>query len=218
MAQQLQRTLTLCLVLGLTSMALAQQERPPEIAGPARLLFVPDVKKELKLSDEQVGKLKDVLGKVMTKYKEIFEKFQKSPPSQEEAEKTIKAFHDDSWKAIKGVLDTKQMTRFQQILWQQGRVGALQDPDLQKELKLSDEQKKKLDGMFKDAGKQIRELSKNRGVSREEMQKKSDAVEKELDAKVNGVLTDEQKKKLKELKGPKFEFSRPAPAPQPKKD
>src|SRR6185312_3809426 len=136
MARVLKRTLTLCLVLGLTSFALAQQQQQ-EIGGPGGLLFTPDVKKELKLSETQIGKLKDGLGKVMTKYKPAFEKFQKSPPSQEQAEKVHKAFLDDSWEAIQGVLDGKQLTRFQQILWQLGGIGALQDPDLQKELKLT---------------------------------------------------------------------------------
>jgi Spy/CpxP family protein refolding chaperone len=214
MARMLKRTLTLCLILGLTSIALAQpaQQPQPQIAGPGGVLFNPDVKKELKLSDEQLSKLKDGLGKVMTKYKAEFEKFQKAPPSPEQAEKTIKAFHDDSWKAIKGVLEAKQATRFQQILWQLGGINAFQDPDLQKELKLTDEQKKKIEDVFKDSGKKWQELENKRENSPEKYQ----AIMKDAEGKVNGLLTDEQKKKLKELKGAPFQFS-PPPSPQPKK-
>ena len=198
----------------MASMALSQQQQQPDIPGPGGLLFNPDVKKELKLSDEQLGKLKDTLGKVMTKYKPEFDKHAKSPLSQEQAVKVSNAFHHDTWKAIKGVLDAKQTTRFQQILWQLGGINAFLDPDRQKELKLTDEQKKKVLDIFHDSGKKWQDLESKRERSRE----KYDAVLKEAEEKIIGVLTDEQKKKLKELKGPKFEFSRPAPPPQPKKE
>ena len=210
----LKRTLTLGLVLAMASMALSQQQQQPDIPGPGGLLFNPDVKKELKLSDEQLGKLKDTLGKVMTKYKPEFDKHAKSPLSQEQAAKTSKAFEEENWKAITGVLDARQTKRFQQILWQLGGISALQDPDLQKELKLTDEQKKKVDAIFTESGKKWQQLQNKREKSRE----KYDTVVKEAEDKINGVLTDEQKTKLKELKGPKFEFSRPAPPPQPKKE
>lgn len=213
MVRVLKPTLTLCLIVGLTSFALAQRQEEPAIVGPGGLLFAPDVKKELKLSEEQVGKLKAALGKVMAKYRPEFEKFQKSPPSPEEAEKTTRAFEEETWKTITSVLDAKQTKRFQQILWQLHGIGALRDPDLQNELKLSDEQKKKMEDIYKDSGKKWQELEKNRERSRE----KYDAVVKDTEEKIYGVLTEEQKTKFKELKGPKFEFSRPAPPPQPKK-
>lgn len=200
----------LTLVLGLTSLALAQQ---PGMMGPAGLLFNPDVQKDLKLSEEQTGKLRDALGKVMTKYREEFQKWQKSQPSAKEYEKTMKAFHEDSDKAVAGVLDAKQIKRLRQIEWQLNGVGALHDPELQKELKLSDEQKKKLDDIFQTAGKQFQQLQEKRETSKE----KYDAIFKETEEKANGVLTEEQKKSWKEAQGPKFVLSRPAPPPTEKR-
>jgi hypothetical protein len=211
MARILTGTLTLALALGLTSIVLAQEQQPG-IIGPGGLLFNPDVRKELKLSDEQLTKLKDALGKVMAGHKDEFAKIRQMSP--DEMQKTMKSFNDDSQKAISGVLDAKQMKRFQQIEWQLNGVGALQDPDLQKELKLSDEQKKKLDTLFKDAQKKMQDMAK----SQETSQAKYQAVITDLEEKTNGVLTDEQKKNLKELKGAKFEFpAPPSPPPQPKK-
>ncbi len=212
MARALKATLTLSLAVGLTSIALGQQQQPG-IAGPGALLFNPDVKKELKLTDEQLDKLKAALGKVMAKYKDDFDKFQKAPPSPEEGQKIAMAFHDDSQKAIAGVLEAQQVKRFKQIVWQLNGLGALQDPELQKDLKLSDEQKKKLDTILNDAVKKMQELQQKREPSRE----KYEAVRKESEEKANGVLSEEQKKNLKELKGPPFEFSRPAPPPAQKR-
>src|SRR5690348_2861071 len=115
MARKLMGLLILTLVLGLTSFALAQQQGGAP--GPGDLLFHPDVKRDLKISQEQAGKLQSALGKVMEKYRGDFEKFQKNPPSQKEAEKTSRAFQEDYDKAIASVLDAKQLKRFRQIEW-----------------------------------------------------------------------------------------------------
>src|SRR5262249_6157697 len=138
-------------------------------------------------------------------------KLEQMPPKERSTK--IEVLIKDSQKAIAGVLDAKQLKRFQQIQWQLAGMGALLDPDLQKELKLSGEQKKKLDDIFNDANKKADEMAKNREGSQEKFQ----ALFKDVEKKANDVLTDEQKKSLKELKGPKFEFARPAPPPQPKK-
>jgi Spy/CpxP family protein refolding chaperone len=206
MARTLKGTLTLCLALGLTSAALGQQGRQPpqpSVLGP--VLSNPDVQKELKLSDEQVNKLKDAIGKVMDKYKDDFAKLQRMTP--EEQQKKFHEISQEGDKAVAGILDAGQMKRYRQIEWQLQGIGALVDPTLQKELKLSDEQKKKLDDIFKEAGKKQQELMRNPGATREEAQRKHEEFVKDIEAKANGVLSEEQKKNLKELKGPQFQFS-----------
>ncbi len=204
------RTLTLCLVFGLASIALGQgqdrqQPQQPSVLGP---LANPDVQKELKLSEEQIGKLKDVINKVFEKHKGDFGRFQQMSP--EEQQKKMMAINEEHNKAVAGVLDAKQWKRYKQIQWQLDPIGSLQDPDLQKELKLSEEQKKKIDGLFNDANKKVQEMMKNRETSPEKFQ----TVLKDLEKRTNDVLSEEQQKNLKELKGSPFQFSRPAPRPQ----
>jgi hypothetical protein len=203
MARALKGTLTLCLALGLTSFAWGQGQLQPSVLGP--VLSNPDVQKELKLSEEQISKLKDALNKVMDKYKDDFAKLARMSP--EEQQKMMRALIDDSHKAMAGILDAKQMKRLKQIEWQIAGVNALQDPDLQKELKLNDEQKKKLDGLFNDANKKMQQLFQSQERSPEKYQ----AVVKELEEKANSVLSEEQQKNFKELKGPRFQFSLPSP-------
>jgi hypothetical protein len=214
MSRTMKAALTLCLTSALVGGVLAQGQQQPQIIGPGLLLFNPDVHKELKLSNEQSGKLKDSLTKVTAKYKDAFAKFQKAPPSPQEAEKVGKAFNDDSQKAIAGILDAKQLKRFKQIQWQLAGVGALHDPELQKELKLSDEQKKKLDGIVKEMTQKMQEMGKRGETS----QAKYEAVAKEAEQKMKALLTEEQRKNYKELEGPEFKFSPPPqPAPAPKR-
>jgi dynactin complex subunit len=208
MAGALKRILTLCLVLGLTSIAWGQ--------GPVQIkpifyhpvLDFPGVPKDLKLSDEQIKKLKDALGKVMEKHKDDPDKFQRMSP--EEVLKQINALDEDLHKAVAGILDAKQMKRLNQIKWQIAGVGALIDPDLQKELKLSNEQKKKLKGIFNDMTEKWQQIQPCDETSWEKYQ----AILEDLEEKANGVLSEEQKKNVKELMGPPFELS---PPPTPKK-
>jgi DNA anti-recombination protein RmuC len=214
MVRLLKGTLTLCLISGLASIAWGQAQDRQQPKGPSiesavlgPLLSQPGVQKELKLTDEQLDKLKDTLKKVAEKYKDDFAKFQKMSP--EEQQKTMMAMYGDSNKAIAGALDAKQWKRFKQIQWQINGVGALQDPDLQKELKLSDEQKKKLDGVFNDAAKKMQEMMKAQESSPEKYQ----ALFKDVEKKANDVLNEEQQKNLKELKGPPFQLAQPSPQP-----
>lgn len=196
----------LCLVLGLTGIALGQQQQRPQSKDASALgpfLANPDVQKELKLSDEQISKLKDAISKVVDKYKADMANYQRLSP--EDQQKKVKAFSEDNNKAIAGVLDAKQWKRFKQIQWQVGGVGALQDADLQKELKLSDEQKKKLDGIFTGFNKKMQEMQKSRETSQEKYQ----TLFQDTAKKANDVLTEEQQKNFKELKGSPFQFSAP---------
>ncbi len=205
MARALKGTLILGLALGLANLAWGQgqQPNPPTQQPVLGVLSLPDVQKELKVSEEQLNKLKDALGKMMEKYKDDFTKLPRMTP--EEQQKKIKVIMEDSHKVMAGILDARQMKRLKQIEWQMAGIGALQDPELQKELKLSDEQKKKLDGLFNDANKKVQEMMR----SQERAPEKYQAVVKDLEAKANNVLTEEQQKSFKELKGPKFEFSQP---------
>jgi hypothetical protein len=207
MARMLKGPLTLCLALGLISIALGQEQQRPQPKDSSALgpfLSSPDVQKELKLSDEQIGKLKDAISKVIDKYKGDMANFQRMSP--EEQQKKMQAFSEENNKAIAGVLDAKQWKRFKQLQWQASADWAILDPDLQKELKMSDEQKKKVDGIFKDTQKKQQEMQKSRETSPE----KYVALWQDAGKKANVVLTEDQQKTLKELKGAPFQaFSAP---------
>jgi periplasmic protein CpxP/Spy len=65
--------------------------------------------------------------------------------------------------------------------------------DLKKKLNLTSEQEQKIQNIF---NAQSEEIDKERNAMREKMEKQR----KETDAQISAVLTDEQKKKYKELK------------------
>jgi len=196
-------SLVMGLALGLASAVQAQ--RQGFFPGPGGMLMNPGVQKELKLTDDQVGKLKDSLGKVRDSHKDDFAKIREM--SDEDRQKLMQKVGDESQKAIAGVLDAKQMKRFKQIQWQLGGARALGDPEVQKALKLSDDQKKKLKTIFADSQKKMQALFQGGNV--EGAREKFQDIRKQTQEKATGVLTDEQKKSWKELKGQPFEFQRP---------
>ncbi len=205
MRGMLKLSLVAALALGLTTVAQAQ--RQGFFPGPGGMLMNPGVQKELKLSEDQMSKLKDALGKVRDNHKDDFGKIQEM--SNEDRQKLMKTVGDESRKAIAGVLDDKQMKRFKQIQWQLGGAEALNDPEVQKSLKLNDDQKKKLKTIFDDRNKKMQELFQGGNV--EGGREKFQALRKETQEKANAVLTDDQKKSWKEMKGTEFEFERPQP-------
>jgi len=202
MRGMLKCTLVAGLAFGLANVAQAQ--RQGFFPGPGGMLMNPAMQKELKLTDDQVGKLKDALGKVRDNHKDDFAKIREM--SNDDRQKLMKKVGDESQKAIAGVLDEKQMKRFKQIQWQVGGARALADPEVQKDLKLNAEQKKKLQTVFAESDKKMQELFQG---GAEGAREKFQELRKQMQEKATAVLTDEQKKSWKEMKGKQFEFPRP---------
>lgn len=194
-------TLVLAVVLGMVSVAQAQRGRGFGF-GPGALLQNEGVQKELKITDDQKTKLKEALEKVRDSHKDDFEKIREMSP--EDRQKFMRKVGAETQKAIAGILDAKQVKRLKQIEWQVGGARVLAAPEVQKGLKLSDDQKKKIAEVLDDSNKKMRELFQGGGGSREKFQE----LRKETEEKANNVLTADQKKSWKEMKGQPFEFQR----------
>jgi Spy/CpxP family protein refolding chaperone len=199
----LKGTLVLCVAVGMVSEAQAQRRIPPDF-DPGFLLLNNIVQKDLKITDEQKAKLKDAMEKIQDNHKDDYAKIREM--SRKDQWKLIRTIREEARKAAAEILDAKQMTRFKQIQWQLEGARALEDLEAQKGLKLSGEQKKKLATIFEDLDKKLLESFQKGGtVSREQFL----ALQKETQDKANGVLSEEQKKNWKEMKGEPFEFPRP---------
>jgi Spy/CpxP family protein refolding chaperone len=202
MRRFLKWTLVLGLALGMVNVAQAQRPGGPGF-GPGGMLQNESVQKELKVTDEQKTKLKDAVEKVLEKHRDDFAKLREM--SREDRQKLTRTVSEEMHKAVGAILDAKQMKRWKQIQWQVTGPRALNEQEVQKELKLSDEQKKKLATIFEDSDKKLQEAFQGGAGAREKFQE----IRKETQEKSDSVLTDEQKKTWKEMKGEPFEFQRP---------
>ena len=107
-------------------------------------------------------------------------------------------------KALKEVLNEQQHARLSQIQLQLRGIRAFTDEQVQTRLKITPEQKESITSIVEDSDKERRELfgKGGGGFDRE----KSDAITKEARAKVDGVLSADQRKAFRQMTGPEFKM------------
>jgi hypothetical protein len=194
------------LVALLASPALAQRGRGGMFGGPTPtyqmlLLGQASVQKELKLSEDQVSKLKDAGDKLRESFQDL------QGLEQDERAKKLKEISDDAKKTLTKILKKEQMTRLREISIQVTYNGqgpaALLSPEVAKELKLTADQKKKLQGMQQEIQQEMRKMRED-GAEPAEMQKKRTEMVKAAKEKATKLLTDDQKKTWKKMTGEPF--------------
>lgn len=134
----------------------------------------------------------------------------------EEVGKKRAALVKESEKGLAELLTEEQVKRLDEIALQLMGIRALANEDVQKKLKVTSDQKTKIDDTMKaaddDRRKMFEEMRASGGGrdSFEAMRAKFDEARKKSDDKVLAVLTDEQKKKFDEMKGKPLEVDRRA--------
>ena len=189
------------------SPALAQQRGFGGFGGnTVMLLGQKSVQEELKLSDEQVKQVEEL----SAKQREAFQGF--GDLSQEERRTKMQEMTKANDKALAKILKSAQYKRVEQIALQQQTSRALaftlNNEEIAKELKITDEQKEKIREIQAKSREEMQGIERN-----EEGFKKMQEIMKASNDKVKGVLSAEQKAKLKEMEGEPFkgkiEFGRP---------
>jgi Spy/CpxP family protein refolding chaperone len=170
------------------------------------------VQDDLKLDDEQVKKAKDAVDKVREDHKDDVAKLRDQGTSMEERAEIMKKITTDTEKALKDVLKPEQIKRLNQIQLQVRGVDALNEEEVQKELKLAPEQKDEIKTISDDLRKQRGEVFRSLGGfdpdKMAEARKKMEAMNTEAMEKINKVLKDDQKKAFDGMKGAKFDTSK----------
>ena len=202
--------------------------------GIAGLLRSEQVQGELKLKDEQKSKLSEMAEEQRAQMRERFggqdrgnREEMSEAERQAQREKMMKEFQERAKKTeeqIRGILDAEQFKRLKQIEMQQQGVNALTRPDIAQALGLTEEQQLKMKEVFESAQKQRQEMSEEqrslfqgfrdatdeqRATMREKMEQfrtKGEAIQKETQQKAMGLLTADQKEKLKGLMGTPFKL------------
>jgi Spy/CpxP family protein refolding chaperone len=175
--------------------------------GGANMLRVPEVQAELKLTDDQKTKLTAALDKLREQRQNSGQDFQSL--SQEERTKLMAQRRAEDDKALADVLNADQMKRYHQLqLQQQGLSAVLQDKAVADELKITDDQRTKIQTIVDDQRSAMRELFQGGGGGgdRQAMMQKMQDLRKQTDEKIAAVLTDDQKSKWKEMTGAPFTF------------
>jgi hypothetical protein len=103
---------------------------------------------ELKMDKDQVDKVTAALAKVREEMREETAKLRDRNTTAEQRTEISKKVADANSKALEGVLKPAQLKRFRQIENQQAGMGIYAKEDVQKTLKLSDDQKEKITTIY----------------------------------------------------------------------
>ena len=211
------------LVAGMSAAVAQQGGRGGMMGGgPAGLVGSKTVQEAIKASEEQVGKLKTWGAEFSRKqFEGMRERFQElqgldraemgKKMAEIQAETAKKAYAE-----LADVLKPEQVARLKEIETQVAGPMALTRSDVQTALKLTDEQKGKLKDAADTFQKEVMELRQEMGLGgrpgqggggrpdpakQAEFQKKQAGMTKELMAKVDGMMTADQKAAWKTLTG-----------------
>jgi hypothetical protein len=192
--------------------------------GPSALITQKAVQEDLKLSEEQITKLKDWSKDFRAKRDEIFKekgidtKDFKAGFTEEGKAKRAEAnalVNKEAYKQLADILKKEQIERLKQIERQQLGVNAFSNADVVEALKLNDSQKTTVKGVTSDFTKERQDVfaeafkdKKGFGKVDPEVTKKVSKLEKEAISKIVDVLTEGQKKSWKELIGAEFDLTK----------
>jgi Spy/CpxP family protein refolding chaperone len=181
----------------------ADAPQPPRTRAPIRgggsqfmMLRHAEIQKELKLTDEQKEKLKEVMHGLRDKMIDLIENNERAK---------VFALVQEQNKNLDKLLTPEQLKRFKQVFLQVQGLWALTDPGVVKDLKITDEQKEKLFKLQEERTKDMRKLfDGGQASSRKEAQAKLAEMHKAATAEGLRLLTAEQQAKWKEMAGPPF--------------
>jgi RNA polymerase sigma factor (sigma-70 family) len=193
------------------------------------LLTKEPIQRELKLTREQLKKLKDT----QTKQQQNLVRLAGQTPGGllqdvDALRKKFEELHEDAEKSVDDVLTRAQAKRLREISLQQRGGHALSDPDTAEILKLTDDQREQIETIRTEAAKELQSIAmkemqglmkiegnpfdfqkafekmdKGRKVS-DKLAKKSDELSKSTSKKLLEVLNTEQKDAWKQLLGKPF--------------
>jgi Spy/CpxP family protein refolding chaperone len=199
--------LAICFLAGNVAFAQGRGGRGGFQMGGPNMLGFEQVQKELKITDEQKAKITGIFEAARPPQGTNFQNL----TDEERAEMRKKG--EEAGKAAVATLTPEQAARFKQMqLWVQGSQALVDNADLAKELKLTDDQKGAVKTIVDESNKKIGELMRNsfqQGVSDDDRAKAREqmaTLRNETDAECMAVLTDAQKSQLEKLKGPKFQL------------
>lgn len=160
------------------------------------MLLVPAVQKELNLTAGQITKIKNVFGDTVTTDSE----------GRLRVQLTGGEDMDEMNKEAQKVVNADQAKRLHEVWLQRVGIRAVSDKGVQKDLKLSADQLKRIDAAMEDFNEDVQALiHENNGRLTPEVMA---GATKKLEKTIKNILTTEQSKSLEDMKGKPFKFDK----------
>jgi len=196
----LNRVSVTVLVLGgaLSLLPIARAAQPQAAAGARIRERFEEMVTELKLSDDQQWKLREILQNQMEKAKEVQGD---TNLSGEQKLKELNAIRGNFEPQLKEILRPEQVTKWEALRDRMraegapavtGDRGRNRMEEIAKELQLTDEQQSKLRDVFQGPAEEFKALRANTNLSNEQKMKEFQAIQQKIEPQVKAILTPEQ--------------------------
>jgi Spy/CpxP family protein refolding chaperone len=201
---------SLALLLAVADTASAQQGRRGRGFGTvseAQLATLDQVQTELKLTAEQKSKLTDVDEKLSSQRRELFQ--DSNQDNRDERREQYAKAVSEATTQVRAALDENQKKRLRELWIQVNGAAVLDDEEVAKELKITDDQKRELEQVADANREAAREAFQGLGeLSQEQRTEKFNQLRRESEQRTLGVLTPEQREQFEKLQGKKVEIDR----------
>lgn len=200
------KRLLIVFTLALAGSASAQVVIQPNVfQNPLGLVENPDVQKDLKLSDEQAKKLIELSREYTGSIRGLG--FQ-----QADLEKRKKA-NEAASKGLAIALDAAQIRRLKQLELQQRGAGVFNDPQVTKDLELTNVQRGLILTALQSFQPKWLAIIQSAKGNQQEIQKKMADVHRDISADIVKKLTKDQQAKWHDIAGPPFAGTFPSMLP-----
>jgi hypothetical protein len=196
--------------LGLVSSVMAQttaQPRPaPTYPYPPILYQSPDVAKSMRLTAEQVDKLNQISELAQTRFRTNYDKLTPEERSRQ-IQELNREYTADSLRGARDIMNDDQWKRYQQLSLQYGGFYSLTDPEVEKRLRLTDQQRINLREYMEWSDKQMQDINKVGATNRDKGEALYRDYQKEYQSRFNKLLTTDQQKAWREMAGEPYNFA-----------
>lgn len=181
----------------------------PGMGGGFGLLMIPDVQKELGITEQQMQQIQQLMMQQREQMQVLMQQMRDATPEQRQQ---LMQQAMQKWdEGIGKILQPAQKTRLRELQLQAEGASALMRPDVAKELNLSEEQKKKISDIAQQyRQKQVQLFQQGRGpdVDRQALFQQMQQLRQQMDKELLAVLTTQQMDQWKKMQGKPFQFPR----------
>ncbi len=179
------------------------------MGGGIGLLMMPEVQKELNITEQQTQQLQQLLQQQREQMQALMPQLRDATPEQRQ--KMMEQISQKWDEALGKVLQPAQKSRLRELELQWQGSMALSRPDVAKELKLTEQQQKKIQDIRTQYWQKQMQLFQQRdpNADMQALMQQGQQLRQQMDKEILAVLTAEQQEQWKKMQGKPFQFPRP---------
>lgn len=175
------------------------------------------VNRNLNLTQRQIDQLNDMNNRIQKDYTTRYDRISAIPENQRAArlQELDRQYRNEWMTGARDVFNENQLNRYRQLQYQNDRFNAFNDPDVQKRLNLTEDQRRQLREQIEWNDVQMRNWRDQAQTDRVKAQQLYQEYQRQYNERFNKFLTPDQQKTFREMVGEPYEFKPLYPTPQP---